>query len=71
MLSATSTDWAPWYVIPANRKWFAHICVSAVLVHTLAEINPQYPVVSADEMRAEHLARQTLRAEASDAAAPS
>jgi PPK2 family polyphosphate:nucleotide phosphotransferase len=71
MLSATSTDWAPWYVIPANRKWFAHICVSAVLVHTLAEIDPQYPVVNADEKRAEHLARQTLLAEAPGAARPS
>jgi PPK2 family polyphosphate:nucleotide phosphotransferase len=71
MLSATSTDWAPWYVIPANRKWFAHICVSAVLVHTLGQINPQYPVVTADEMRAEQLARQTLLAEAPDDALPS
>jgi PPK2 family polyphosphate:nucleotide phosphotransferase len=63
MVSATSTDWAPWYVIPANRKWFAHICVSAVLLHTLKAINPQYPVVNADEIRSEHLARQTLLAE--------
>lgn len=70
MLSATSTDWAPWYVIPANRKWFAHICVSAVLVQTLAAINPQYPVVNADELRAEHLARQTLLAEAPEGAPP-
>ncbi len=71
MLSATSTDWAPWYVIPANRKWFAHVCVSALLVHTLTEIDPQYPVVSPDEMRAEHLARQTLLAETPAAAGPS
>ena len=71
MLSATSTDWAPWYVIPADRKWFAHICVSAVLVHTLVQINPQYPAVDADEQRAEHLARQTLLAEAPEDAAPS
>ena len=71
MLSATSTDWAPWYVIPADRKWFAHICVSAVLVHTLAEIDPQYPIVSADEKHAEHLARQTLLAQAPEGAPPS
>ena len=67
----TSTDWAPWYVIPADRKWFAHICVSAVLVHTLTQVNPQYPAVDADEQRAEHLARQTLLAEAPDDAVPS
>ena len=71
MLSATSTDWAPWYVIPANRKWFAHICVSAVLLHTLAAIDPQYPVLNADDMRAEHLARQSLLAEAPADAPPS
>jgi PPK2 family polyphosphate:nucleotide phosphotransferase len=50
MLSATSTKWAPWYVIPADRKWFARICVSAVLAHTLLELDPRYPVVS-DESR--------------------
>jgi PPK2 family polyphosphate:nucleotide phosphotransferase len=46
MLSATSTPWAPWYVIPADRKWFARICAGAVLAHTLMEIDPHYPTVS-------------------------
>jgi len=51
MLSATSTRWAPWYVIPADRKWFARICAAAVLAHTLIEIDPRYPEVSADRRR--------------------
>ena len=59
MLSATSTKWAPWYVIPADRKWFARICAGAVLAHALIEIDPQYPAVSADQ-RAELL---TVKAE--------
>jgi Polyphosphate kinase 2 (PPK2) len=47
MLSATSTEWAPWYVIPADRKWFARICVgAAVLVKTLMQIDPRFPTVS-------------------------
>ncbi len=46
MLSHTSTKWAPWHVIPADRKWFARIGASAVLVHTLIEIDPRYPKVS-------------------------
>ena len=46
MLSATSTRWAPWYVIPADHKWFARICAAAVLAHTLIDIDPQYPEVS-------------------------
>ena len=67
MLSATSTPWAPWYVIPADRKWFARICVSAVLAHTLSEIDPQFPVL-ADEEQARLLeARTALEAEAPDA----
>ena len=45
MLSNTSTDWAPWYVVPADRKWFARISVSAILAHTLMTIDPQFPVV--------------------------
>ncbi len=48
MLSATSTHWAPWYVIPADRKWFARICAGAVLAHILIEIDPQYPEVTVD-----------------------
>ena len=50
MLSATSTPWAPWYVIPADRKWFARICAAAVIADTLIQIDPQYPQVS-DDMR--------------------
>ncbi len=51
MLSATSTPWAPWYVVPADRKWFARVCAAAVLAHTLIEIGPRYPEVSAERRR--------------------
>jgi PPK2 family polyphosphate:nucleotide phosphotransferase len=70
MLSNTSTAWAPWYVIPADHKWFARVCVSSVLAHTLMEIDPRYPVV--DKARREDLAetRELLEAEAPDGAAP-
>ncbi len=49
LLSATSTPWAPWYVIPADRKWFARICAAAVIAQTLIEIDPHYPQVSQEE----------------------
>jgi PPK2 family polyphosphate:nucleotide phosphotransferase len=63
MLSATSTPWAPWYVIPADRKWFARLCAGAVLAHTLMELDPQYPRVS-DEARDElQKAKAELEAE--------
>jgi Polyphosphate kinase 2 (PPK2) len=64
MLSATSTHRAPWYVVPANRQWFAHSCVGAVLVHALAEIDPQYPAVDANEERNQQMAPETLQAAA-------
>jgi PPK2 family polyphosphate:nucleotide phosphotransferase len=66
MLSATSTKWAPWYVIPADRKWFARICVSAVLAHTLLQIDPTYPVL--DDAAREQLlvARAELDADSPD-----
>jgi PPK2 family polyphosphate:nucleotide phosphotransferase len=50
-LSHTSTDWAPWYVIPADRKWFARLGIGAVLVHALMEIDPRYPTVTAEHRR--------------------
>jgi PPK2 family polyphosphate:nucleotide phosphotransferase len=47
MLSRTSTDWAPWHVIPADHKWFSHLSTSAVLLETLRDLNPHYPQVDA------------------------
>ncbi|MEV8093613.1 polyphosphate kinase 2 family protein [Kitasatospora sp. NPDC085879] len=64
MLSATSTRWAPWYVVPADRKWFARICAAAVLVHTLAGIDPQYPTVGAEAREQLREVRRDLEAEA-------
>jgi len=45
MLSRTSTDWAPWYVIPADHKWFARICAVAVVGNAMFDIDPKYPVL--------------------------
>ncbi len=69
MLSATSTAWAPWYVIPADRKWFARICAGAVIAHTLIKLDPQYPTVSKEARKALLVAKRELEAEGpSDAA---
>ncbi|HLK78900.1 MAG TPA: polyphosphate kinase 2 family protein [Streptosporangiaceae bacterium] len=43
MLSHTSTQWAPWYVVPADRKWFTRLATAAILVTALDAINPRYP----------------------------
>jgi PPK2 family polyphosphate:nucleotide phosphotransferase len=44
MLTQTSTDWAPWYVLPADHKWVTRICAAAVIAQTLIEIDPHYPL---------------------------
>jgi len=69
MLSATSTEWAPWYVIPADRKWFGRICASAVLAHTLIELDPQYPTVSPATRKGLRTAKRELEAEAPEGTA--
>ena len=51
MFSHTSTEWAPWYVIPADRKWFARIGAGAVIAHALIDIDPQYPTLGDDALR--------------------
>jgi PPK2 family polyphosphate:nucleotide phosphotransferase len=43
MLSRTSTQWAPWHVVPADHKWFSRLATSAVLVGALTAIDPHYP----------------------------
>jgi PPK2 family polyphosphate:nucleotide phosphotransferase len=69
MLSATSTRYAPWYVVPADRKWFARICAAAILAHTLIAIDPQYPQVSADDRLDLQEVRKALEAQAPPGAA--
>jgi PPK2 family polyphosphate:nucleotide phosphotransferase len=64
MLSHTSTDWAPWWVIPADRKWFARTAAAAVLVQALIEIDPRYPEISAAQREALLDVRARLEAEA-------
>lgn len=64
MLSATSTTWAPWYVVPADRKWFARICAAAILAHTLMDIDPQYPDVGKAARKDLLVARRELEREA-------
>ena len=43
MLSKTSTAWAPWYVVPADRKWYRNFVISTTLVSTLQSLDMQYP----------------------------
>jgi len=63
MLNHTSTKWAPWYVIPADHKWFTRLAVASVINAKFEELDPQYPTVT-DEHKQELLkAREMLEAE--------
>lgn len=42
-ISKTSTDWAPWHIVPANRKWYRNLVVGTVIIETLEGLNMRYP----------------------------
>lgn len=48
VLSKTSTDHAPWYVIPANRNWMRNLAVSSILAETIDDLKPAYPPAAKD-----------------------
>jgi PPK2 family polyphosphate:nucleotide phosphotransferase len=64
-LPRTSTDEAPWYVIPADHKWFLRTAVAAIVRQHLEDLNPQFPEPSEEERREMEEAVAELRAEVS------
>jgi PPK2 family polyphosphate:nucleotide phosphotransferase len=48
VISKTSTEAAPWYVIPADRKWYRNLCVAQLMVHTLKGLKMEYPKIDWD-----------------------
>jgi polyphosphate kinase 2 (PPK2 family) len=59
-ISATSTEWAPWYVIPADAKWITHAVVAAILAKTINELDLRFPVLSSQDEAALVAARKNL-----------
>jgi PPK2 family polyphosphate:nucleotide phosphotransferase len=66
MLGATSTDTAPWYVIPADKKWFARACVADIIAGRIAELDLKYPEVSEKDRAALAQAKAELESEAAE-----
>jgi hypothetical protein len=62
-LRATSTEPAPWYVIPADHKWFMRTAVAAILVHHLEAMDPRFPTLSSADRAAMREAVAALEAE--------
>ena len=48
VLNRTSTTWAPWYLVPANHKWYRDLVISNALVQTLEDLKMEYPQDSED-----------------------
>jgi PPK2 family polyphosphate:nucleotide phosphotransferase len=63
-INATSTPWAPWYVIPADHKHVMQAMVARILVETIGALDLHWPTVSDEEHRANAAARAQLEAEA-------
>jgi PPK2 family polyphosphate:nucleotide phosphotransferase len=47
----TSTQWAPWFIVPADKKWFTRLIISEAIVHTLRNLHLTYPEVSEERRR--------------------
>jgi PPK2 family polyphosphate:nucleotide phosphotransferase len=63
MLSATSTSWAPWHVIPADRKWFARLAVAGVIQQTMKDLKLAYPKVDDEQRKGLAEAKRLLESE--------
>jgi PPK2 family polyphosphate:nucleotide phosphotransferase len=63
MIRHTARPDAPWYVIPADQKWFTHIAVSSVIIQTLKNLDLQFPKVDKDRRKELAAARKALAKE--------
>lgn len=59
----TSTEWAPWHIIPADRKWFTRLSVGAIIYFALESLNLQYPTLSEEHKQALLKAKELLERE--------
>ncbi|MBU2102572.1 MAG: polyphosphate kinase 2 family protein, partial [Candidatus Omnitrophica bacterium] len=62
MLGNTSTPWAPWYIIPADHKWFSRAAVARIIVKNLKKLHLRYPSLSAAEQKKLRGAKKRLLA---------
>ena len=63
MLNHTSTEWAPWYVVPADHKWFTRMVIADVIANTLKSIKLAYPEMTEEHKKELGAAREELEKE--------
>ena len=62
-INATASREAPWYVIPADKKWFARLLISEIVVRQLEKLDPRYPEVGEEQKAALLRCREQLTAD--------
>jgi len=63
LINATSTDWAPWYIVPADNKWAMRAIVADVITSTLRELDLKFPELNDEQLKLLEQARKTLEEE--------
>jgi hypothetical protein len=63
MINHTSTRVAPWYIIPADHKWFSHVVIADIIVTKLNSLHLEYPVLDDERMRDLTKAKELLESE--------
>ena len=63
MLNNTNTDWAPWYIIPADKKWVTHASISEIILSEIKKLNLKYPILDKEQCGALEKARAELEKE--------
>jgi PPK2 family polyphosphate:nucleotide phosphotransferase len=52
MVRATATEHAPWYVVPADHKWFTRLVIATAIIERIEAIDPKFPTLSEEQLRA-------------------
>ena len=60
MIRATATDDAPWYVVPADHKWFTRLVVASAIIERVEAIDPKFPTLSEEQLRSIASVRASL-----------
>lgn len=60
MIRETATKYAPWYVVPADNKWFTRVVVASAVINTLADLELAYPKVGEDKLKELGIAKEKL-----------
>jgi PPK2 family polyphosphate:nucleotide phosphotransferase len=64
-LTFTNTDWAPWYVVPADHKWVTRTLVASILTHAIGKLNLRYPQITNERRKQIKEAKRQLEREMS------